>query len=93
MVEDCKGVRIEGYRIKRYFMCVVYGIEIKEMWMDEYSYLFYMLGIVMLLYEELKDDMIFRLYVVVLEIIGKFVEILLLWWIGFLFWLLDVWFM
>lgn len=47
--------------------------------MDEYSYLFYMLGIVMLLYEELKDDMIFRLYVVVLEIIGKFVEILLLW--------------
>ena len=30
VVEDCKGMRTEGYRIKRHLMRAVHGIEIKE---------------------------------------------------------------
>lgn len=30
IVEDCKGVRTEGYRIKRHLMKAVHGIEILE---------------------------------------------------------------
>jgi hypothetical protein len=30
VVEDCKGVRTEGYRIKRHLLKAVHGIEILE---------------------------------------------------------------
>jgi hypothetical protein len=30
VVEDCKGCRTEGYRIKRHLMLAVHGIEVRE---------------------------------------------------------------
>ena len=30
VVEDCKGCRTEGYRIKRHLMLAVHGIEVQE---------------------------------------------------------------